>query len=591
MEASSDAAAFEYIQQLAAHFNDAAKDIMLKQLSQESGAEMSLFDPSKFSEMFNGDLEVDTSKIVSEQIHFMEQQMQLWQDMAKSFLGDQSSPIIHEDKTDRRFKDKEWNDNPAFSYLKQMYLLQSKTLENMLEAITFPDQKSESQAKFFTRQYINSISPTNYVMTNPEVCREVVRTEGKNLVKGAENFLRDLEQSPLEALKVTQTNVDAFELGKDLAVTPGKVVFQNDLIQLIHYAPETEETFSTPLLFVPPIINKYYVLDLDEKKSMVRWLVAKGYPVFMISWVNPDSELSEKDFSCYMKEGPLAAIEVVKKVTRARKVNMVGFCIGGTLLASSAAYLSSKGDQSINSLTFLTTLLDFKEQGEIGNYLSEYSLPLIEEAADSKGYFDGRILSMSFSMLRENNLFWSYFINNYLKGEDPAAFDILYWNSDSTNLASACFKEYLRATYWENKLKVPGELVLDGVPIDLSQVDVPCYFLAAVADHIVLWQGAYESAKLMSGESKFVLGGSGHIAGVINPPEQGKYPYWSNDEWPDSADEWQKGAKQVDSSWWLDWESWLQGKSGKMKKAVVPGKSKSYPPLEDAPGSYVKRRI
>lgn len=591
MEASSDAAAFEYIQQLAAHFNDAAKDIMLKQLSQESGAEMSLFDPSKFSEMFNGDLEVDTSKIVSEQIHFMEQQMQLWQDMAKSFLGDQSSPLIHEDKTDRRFKDKEWNDNPAFSYLKQMYLLQSKTLENMLDAITFPDQKSESQAKFFTRQYINSISPTNYVMTNPEVCREVVRTEGKNLVKGAENFLRDLEQSPLEALKVTQTNVDAFELGKDLAVTPGKVIFQNDLIQLIHYAPETEETFSTPLLFVPPIINKYYVLDLDEKKSMVRWLVANGYPVFMISWVNPGSELSEKDFSCYMKEGPLAAIEVVKKVTRARKVNMVGFCIGGTLLASSAAYLSSKGDQSINSLTFLTTLLDFKEQGEIGNYLSEYSLPLIEEAADIKGYFDGRILSMSFSMLRENNLFWSYFINNYLKGEDPAAFDILYWNSDSTNLASACFKEYLRATYWENKLKVPGELVLDGVPIDLSQVDVPCYFLAAVADHIVLWQGAYESAKLMSGESKFVLGGSGHIAGVINPPEQGKYPYWSNDEWPDSADEWQKGAKQVDSSWWLDWESWLQGKSGKMKKAVVPGKSKSYPPLEDAPGSYVKRRI
>jgi polyhydroxyalkanoate synthase len=567
MEASNEKAAFEYVQQLASQFNAAARDIILKQMSESSDSEMSLFDPSRIAEMFTGELEVDTSKLISEQMNFMEKQMMLWQGMAGSFLGDESKPLITEEKTDKRFKDKEWSENPAFSYLKQVYLLQSQMLENMMDAITFPDEKSESQAKFYTRQYINSVSPTNYVMTNPEVCREVLRTEGKNLVKGTENFLRDLEQSPLEALKITQTNEDAFELGKDLAYTPGKVIYQNDLIQLIHYAPETEEVYGVPLLFTPPIINKYYVLDLDEKKSMVRWLVKKGFSVFMISWVNPDSDLAEKDFSDYMKEGPLQAIKIVKKVTRAKKVNVVGFCIGGTLLASAAAYLRSKGDESINSLTFLTTLLDFTEQGEIGNYLSEYSLPLIEDAADSKGYFDGRVLSLSFSLLRENNLFWSYFINNYLKGEDPAAFDILYWNSDSTNLAAACFKEYLRMTYWENKLREPHKVELDGVKIDLSDVDMPCYFLAGAADHIVLWNGAYESAKLVGGDSRFVLTGSGHIAGVLNSPDQAKYPYWSNSDWPETALEWQEGANQTDASWWLDWHDWLAPQSGNMKKA------------------------
>jgi len=591
MEATSDTAAFEYIQQLATQFNAVAKDIILKQVAEESGTNFPMFDPTRFSEMFNGDLEVDTSKLIAEQMDFMEKQMLLWQEMAKSFMGEESSPLIEEAKTDKRFKDKEWNDNPAFSYLKQVYLLQSQALENMMDAITFPDQKAESQAKFYTRQYINSVSPTNYVMTNPEVCREVLRTEGKNLMKGAENFLRDLEQSPLEALKVTQTDVDAFELGKDLAATPGKVIYQNDLIQLIHYNPTTEENFGIPLLFVPPIINKYYVLDLDEHKSMVRWLVEQGYSVFMISWINPDSELAGKDFANYMKEGPIAALEVVKKITRAKKVNMVGFCIGGTLLASAAAYLRAKGDESINSLTFLTTLLDFKEQGEIGNYLSEFSLPIIQDAADSKGYFDGRILSLSFSLLRENNLFWSYFISNYLKGEDPAAFDILYWNSDSTNLSAACFKEYLRITYWNNELKDTGKVLLDGVPIDLSKVDMPCYFLAAVADHIVLWKGAYDSAQLVSGESRFVLSGSGHIAGVINPAATGKYPHWANSEFPDTAEDWQSGSEQVDGSWWLDWNNWLSERSGNKKKAVLPGKSRAYKVLDDAPGNYVKRRI
>jgi len=324
---------------------------------------------------------------------------------------------------------------------------------------------------------------------------------------------------------------------------------------------------------------------------MIRWLLDQGYAVFVISWVNPGEELAQKGFSDYMKEGPIAALDVVEKITKSKKINVAGWCIGGALLGATAAYLKAKGDERINSLTFMTTLFEYSQAGELAAYLSDEMMSLIDENVARKGFLDGRILSLSFSMLRENNLFWNYFINNYLKGQDPVAFDILHWNSDPTNLPAVCFEEYMQATYRGNRLKNPGEFVLDGVPIDLSVIDAPCYFLATKADHIVLWQGAYESAKLFSAEKRFVLAGSGHLAGVINPAEGGKYPHWTNDQLVDDPEQWVSEAAEHKGSWWPDWDSWMAPMSGEKKKAVPPGRLKAYPVIENAPGSYVKVRL
>jgi len=363
------------------------------------------------------------------------------------------------------------------------------------------------------------------------------------------------------------------------------------LMQLIHYTPKHEKTFATPILFVPPFINKYYILDLDERKSVVKGLLDAGFSVFMISWVNPDAKLADQDFFDYMKKGPVEALDVVCDITGKKKVNMAGFCVGGTLLSTATAYLRAKKDTRIESLTLLTTLLDFSEPGEIGNYLTEDALPVMEQNADIKGIYDGRILGLSFSLLRENNLFWSYFINNYLKGKDPAAFDILFWNSDATNITAACFKQYIRTMYWEDKLKVPGAVEIDGIPIDLGNIDVPVYFLTTLADHIVLWQGAYKGTQLVSGDTRFVLAGSGHLAGVINPPDPGKYPHWINDNLPASASEWFDGAVKQEGSWWPDWHAWLQGHRKTKVNAPQPGESEKYPAIEAAPGSYVKKQL
>lgn len=403
--------------------------------------------------------------------------------------------------------------------------------------------------------------------------------------------MRDLEKSPLEAFKITQTDTSAFTLGKDLATTKGKVVYENKLFQLIHYTPMTKQTHEVPILFTPPFINKYYILDLDEKKSMVRGLLLQGFSVFMISWINPDSDLAEEDFVSYMKNGPIQALDVICEITGQEQVNAVGFCVGGTLLSMATAWLRAKGDERITTLTLLTTLLDFSEPGEVGNYLSEDMVPIIEQTADLKGVYDGRILGLSFSLLRENNLFWSFFINNYLRGKDPAAFDILYWNSDATNIPAACFKQYLNYTYIENKLMQPGEIVIDDVPIDLGNIDVPTYFLATIADHIVLWQSAFKGPALLSGKSKFTLAGSGHLAGVISPPEGGKYPHWQNDNLAETPEEWFTHATEKPGSWWPDWHNWLHTRSGSKVTSPKPGKHKSFPAIEDAPGRYVKKRL
>jgi polyhydroxyalkanoate synthase len=434
------------------------------------------------------------------------------------------------------------------------------------------------------------MAPTNYVLTNPEVCREILTTEGECLARGIDRFIRDLENSPAEAFKITQVDMNAFRLGKDLACTPGKVVFRNHLIELLHYTSQTKEVYGVPLLIAPPFINKYYILDLDAKKSLVRWLVEQGFDVFMISWVNPDENYCETDFQDYMFDGVIAALNVVEEVAASSKINVAGYCVGGTLLGMTQAYLKARGDERINSLTLLTTLFDFSEPGEVGNYMNAQMLPMIEQSVKTKGYLDGRILALSFSLLRENNLFWSFFVENYLKGKDPVPFDILYWNSDSTNLPAAAYLFYLNQMYIGNRLREAGGIAIGDVALDLTSIDIPTYCLAAQADHIVLWQAAYRSAALLKGDVKFVLTESGHVAGVVNPADRGKYGHWVSETWTASPDDWLSQAKLVNASWWLDWRQWLASRSGDMRSARAPGSS-AHPPLADAPGRYVQARL
>jgi len=580
-----------YIEKYASVFNEFAKDVLMRGMSTEQHASPSMFDPKKLSKLLEGNVKLDPNKLIQHQMQYMQQQSDLWQLASKAMMGESLAGSETSKSTDRRFSHDEWQKNPVYSYIKESYLINSNMMSGMLDAIEFEDDKSKEQAQFYTRQYVNSLSPTNFVLTNPEVCEEILKSKGQNLVKGMQNFLEDLEKSPLEAFKMRQSDADAFTLGKNLATTPGKVVYQNELIQLIHYQPSQSKCFEAPVLIVPPFINKYYVLDLDEKKSMVKGLLDDGYSVFIISWVNPDASLKDHNFVDYMHKGPIIALEQIKTITQQQKVNVTGFCVGGTLASTTVAYLRAKGDETVASLTLLTTLLDFSQPGEVGNYFSEELLQMIEQNADMKGVFDGRIIGMSFSLLRENSLFWSFFIDNYLKGKDPAPFDILYWNSDSTNIPAACFKQYLRMTYWDDKLKEPGAVKIDGVPIDFGNIDVPVYFLSTVADHIVLWQGAYQGTKLVSGPVRFVLAGSGHLAGVINPTKGGKYPHWINDDIPDSAEEWLADASENAGSWWPDWHKWMAASSGKKIKAPTPGKHPDLPALMDAPGSYVKIRL
>lgn len=593
MDTNEQQKILENINKYAHVFNAMVQDALSKQTQQGLAEEniSALFDPNKLLSLMSDDVEIDSQKLLQSQMHFMEQQTSLWQEASKAMMGEKFVPIVNEQRGDHRFKHDEWSENPVFSYMKQAYLLNSQMLESVVDAMSFKDTKTAEQIKFYTRQYINSVSPTNYVLTNPEVCEELLKTNGESIIKGMQNFMSDLEKSPIEALKITQTDSDAFTVGENLANTPGAVVFQNEMMELIHYRPKTTKTFTNPILFTPPFINKYYVLDLDQKKSMVKALLEAGHEVFMISWVNPEADLSDNDFTDYMKLGPLAALDVVCEITKAKQVNLTGFCVGGTLSSVTTAYLRAQGDTRIGSLTLFTTLLDFAEPGEIGNYLTEDMLQMLEQNAEVKGIFDGRILGLSFSLLRENSLFWSFFIKNYLQGKDPAPFDILYWNSDSTNITAACYKQYLRTTYWENKLITPGAFIIDNVPIDLSNIDVPVYSLATIADHIVLWQSAYQSMQHVGSDVRFVLAGSGHLAGVINPIEGGKYPHWINDELGTDAEAWFAGATQHEGSWWSDWHAWLAPKSGKSTKALIPGSHPNYPSVYPAPGQYVLKRL
>jgi polyhydroxyalkanoate synthase len=442
--------------------------------------------------------------------------------------------------------------------------------------------------EFYTRQFVDALAPSNFVATNPEVLRATIETRGENLLRGLRNMLEDLERGK-GRLAIRMTDVEAFEIGRNIATTPGKVVYRTELAELIQYTPTTDVVHRRPLLIVPPWINKYYILDLQPKNSFVRYAVAQGFTVFVLSWVNPDERLAHKTFEDYMREGPLAALDAIEQATGEKEVTAIGYCLGGTLLAATLARNAAKRDKRISAATFFTTLVDFSEPGELGVFIDEEQLQALEEIMARRGYLDGAEMANTFNMLRANDLIWSFVVNNYLLGKDPFPFDLLYWNSDSTRMPAAMHSFYLRRFYLENRLVQPGGIELDGVPIDLRKIRLPVYWVSTREDHIAPWKSTYAATQLYKGDRTFVLAGSGHIAGIINPPTSTKYGYWTNPDLPADPEAWLQAAEHHEGSWWPHWSAWNARHAGPMVPARDPEKG-GLEPLGDAPGSYVRVR-
>ena len=520
------------------------------------------------------------------QSQWWEQQLKIWQNAA--LMGNTES-VITEDRSDKRFIDEAWKNDPFYSFIKQSYLLFSKSYIDTINSIDGIDEKTKERVAFFSRQAINALSPSNFIATNPELMKLTLERNGENLIDGLEQLQADVEASA-DILKIRMTNNNAFRLGVDVANTEGDVVFQNELFELIQYYPKTPQVNATPLLIVPPFINKYYILDLREKNSMVRWLLEQGHSVFMMSWRNPGEAQKELEFGDYVTEGVAKAVTAIEDITGKEQINAAGYCIGGTVLASTVAYYAAKRmKKRIKTATFFTTLLDFSQPGEVGAYINETIINAIEKQNDAKGFMDGRSLSVTFSLLRENSLYWNYYIDNYLKGSSPMEFDLLYWNSDSTNVAAKCHNFLLRELYLENKLVQDKGVKVGGVWIDLNKIKIPSYFISTKDDHIALWQGTYRGALNTGGNKTFVLGESGHIAGIVNHPDKKKYGFWLNDNLDDSADEWLSNATHNEGSWWTHWNQWLQGfEAGERVEPFNQG-SELYPVIGQAPGNYVKQ--
>jgi polyhydroxyalkanoate synthase len=531
----------------------------------------------------------DPSKMVQAQMSLWHDYMTLWQRTTQRLLGQEAEPAIAPAKDDKRFKDAAWDENTLFDYIKQSYLLTARWLQSTVNDVDGLDEKNAKKIDFYTRQFVDAMAPSNFVMTNPEVLRKTVESGGENLVKGLENMLKDLERGKGQ-LRISMTDYDAFKVGKNIAVTPGKVIYQNDLIQVIQYNPTTEQVYKRPLMIVPPWINKFYILDLREKNSFLKWAVDQGFTVFIMSWVNPDERLAGKSFEDYMVEGPLATLDVIKQVTGEEEVSAVGYCLGGTLLASTLAYMAAKGDDRIKSATFFTTMTDFAEAGELSVFIDEEQISMLEKKMNETGYLDGSQMATTFNLLRANDLIWSFVVNNYLLGKDPFPFDLLYWNSDSTRMPAAMHSFYLRNMYQKNLLVKPGGISLKGVPIDLSTIKTPSYFVSAREDHIAPWISTYAGTQIFSGPVKFVLSASGHIAGIINPPAANKYCYWTNPKTPKSPDAFLQGATQNPGSWWTDWAKWATKPAPAKVDPRIPGTG-PLPALEEAPGSYAQVRI
>jgi polyhydroxyalkanoate synthase len=533
----------------------------------------------------------DPARLMQANLELWQQHMQLWQSLSQKVAGQAAQAVAKPERGDRRFRDAEWDANPLFDFIKQSYLISSRWLVSTMAAVQGLDERTARKMDFYTRQFADAFAPSNFIWTNPEVLRATLESQGQNLAKGFENFRRDLDRGQGK-LQVTMTDPAAFELGRNIAVTPGKVVFQNDLLQLIQYTPTTAEVHERPLLIVPPWINKYYILDLTAEKSFIRWAVGRGYTVFVVSWVNPDTRLAEKSFDDYMTEGVLGAVDAVTRATGVKDMNAIGYCIGGTLLAATLGYMAATGDERIRSATFFATQVDFSEPGDLQVFIDEQQLANLDKMMEEKGYLEGQSMFTTFNMLRANDLFWSFYVNNYLLGRDPAPFDLLYWNADATRMPRKTHMFYLRQMYLQNNLVKPGAMELAGVPIDLTKVSMPVYLLASREDHIAPYPSDFKASHHYSGPVRFVLAGSGHIAGVINPPSQGKYQYWVNpaqDGTVGELEDWLGGAEEHAGSWWPDWDAWLAPQSGPQVPAREPGAG-GLPVLEDAPGSFVKMR-
>jgi len=528
---------------------------------------------------------VDSSKFAALQARYFQLHAALWQSALARETGRDAVPVAPPDRGDRRFSSAEWQRIPWFDYLRQSYLINSRFLSDWIEALE-TEPRAKERLRFIARQFSDAMSPANFAATNPEALKLALETGGESLAQGIRLLLEDVHKG-----RISTTDESVFEVGKNLAVTEGAVIFENELIQLIQYKPVTSTVFKRPLVMFPPCINKYYILDLQPENSLVRYAVEQGHPVFMVSWRNITEELGHLTWDDYIEKGVLKALEVASAISAAEKVNALGFCVGGTMLGAALAVMAAKGENRVESATFLASMLDFSDTGDIGLFIDESGVAVREAAIGKGGIMPGRDLALVFSALRANDLVWSYVISNYLKGKSPEAFDLLYWNADSTNLPGPMYCWYVRNTYLENRLCEPGKTVVLGVPVDLGKITVPAYVLATREDHIVPWRTAYRTNQLLGGETRFVLGASGHVAGIINPASKNKRSHWIGAKPAADPEEWLADGKEKPGSWWADWSTWIERFGDERVKARArPGNAK-YKPIEQAPGRYVKHRI
>ena len=583
------AAAIDILADIAKHSTNLFR-IYAERLKSDDGYQV--MDPrtvaSTFQEFFRK-ADLDPGSIVQQQYELWSDLGLLWQRTATRILSNTpAEPVIEPAKQDKRFRHELWVQNPFFDHAKQWYLLWSRFFQSSVHTIKGIDPHTQHKTEFYTRQFVSALSPTNFVMTNPTVLNATIEARGENLLRGFRNLVEDLERGG-GRLSLKMSDVEAFRFGENIANTPGKVVFQNELMQLIQYEPSTTTVQRRPLLIVPPWINKFYILDLKPKNSFIKWCVDQGHSVFVISWINPGPELAGKQFSDYLVEGPIAAIDAIKKATGESEINALGYCIGGTLVASTLAYLAATNKTPIRAATLLTTLLDFADVGDISVFIDEPQLQLADEHMHRLGYLEGQHMANAFNLMRENDLIWFFVVNNYLLGRSPAPFDILYWNSDATRMPATMQSYYLRNMYHRNVLKNAGGITLANVPIDLRKIDIPLYFLSTREDHIAPWRSTFAGTQLVSGPVRFVLGASGHVAGVINPPSANKYGYWINEKLSAGPETWLKAATYHQGSWWTDWAAWIASRGGGQVPSRDPGCGE-LAAIESAPGSYVKVR-
>jgi len=514
------------------------------------------------------------------QLAWWQDAMGLWQEQLNHCLAGTIMPI-----NDKRFSSEAWVNNPFFNMLGQQYLLAKEHINSLLEHMDYGDKQLATRVQFFTRQLLDALSPDNFIHTNPQLMAETLQSHGKNLLLGLQNLLSDIEAGS-SRLVISMTDKTAFTVGKNIATTPGKVIYQNELIELIQFTPQTKQVKSVPLLIIPPWINKYYILDLSPHNSFIRWLVEQGITVFVISWANPDASFANKGVADYLNEGPIAAIEIIQKQLKVKQVNTLGFCIGGTLLSMLLAYNKARQITSIRSATFLASLIDFSEPGDIAVFVGEKQIEKLEAHMQNKGYLEGHLMASAFNSLRASDLVWAFFIRNYLHGKPPAPFDLLFWNTDTTNMPAKMQSEYMRWMYLNNDLIKPGKIHINDTPLDVSQIDIPTFFVSTKKDHIAPWTSTYMGFRLMQGKKRFLLGGSGHIAGIVIPPGGEKYGYYLNPTSPENPDEWLGNASYHAGSWWPEWIMWLKKESGRLVSAPDMAKLPMQA-MMDAPGSYV----